>query len=240
VGALVLGSLQAQELAVTARVRAVQEITIVPQVSGMIVERSAKRGSRVAKGEVLLRVDSELFELAVERAKALTSIAEASLTLARSHYARIEGLIDRGSVDQATLDEAKAQLQIRDAELQSARVHLRESEIQWSRTQITSPIDGYLLELHPEIGSLVTPQSNVAVVTSVDDLIIEAFLSSEERARVDSAKTLAFWWNKKEIHAPILEAAEAAASNSLFRLVLKVPEDCKDLRAGTRGSIVLP
>lgn len=97
------------------------KISIVPEVGGAVVERSARleAGARVAAGELLVRVDPAPFRLAVEQAEGDLARLEASverlalseasererlvllqktLALTRADHDRAKGLLEEGSV----------------------------------------------------------------------------------------------------------------------------------------------
>lgn len=230
----------AQEEPIYARVRAEHELTLHSEVQGLVIERPATRGSLIKKDDVLLRIDPTSFQLQVERGKALLEIAEAQLDWAKSTLKRAEGLFEGGSADQAALDEARAMERIRRAEVAVAQTNLREAQRNLHRTEIRSPMDGYLTELHPEIGSYVTVQTPVAELQSTGALLAEAFLTSAERVRVEPHRELLLRWDGGEVRAQVRECADAAGRRQTFRLILQLPADQPKLKAGMKGHIFIP
>ncbi|HMS17971.1 MAG TPA: efflux RND transporter periplasmic adaptor subunit, partial [Planctomycetota bacterium] len=228
-----------EEEPVYARVRAEQELTLHSEVQGIVVERTATRGSLVKKNDVLLRLDPTAFRLQVERCQALVELADAQLDWATSTLKRAEGLFKEGSADQSALDEAQAMARIRRAELAVAQTHLKDAERNLDRTEIRSPIDGYLSELHPELGTYVTIQTLVAEVQSTGALLAEAFLTSAERVRVESHRELLLRWDGGEVRGVVRECADAAGRRQTFRLILQLPDHQPKLKAGMKGLILI-
>jgi HlyD family secretion protein len=96
------------------------DIRLAPEVGGRIVLLTVKEGDRVEAGTVVLRLDGRDHELAVERAKAEQSQAEAQLRLLQAGSRR-EDIRQAEAQAQAIRDElaaARAELEGAEADLQ--------------------------------------------------------------------------------------------------------------------------
>ena len=77
----------------TGRLEAVQSVEIRPRVGGYIDRIAFQEGTRVRKGEILLRIDPRPFRAEVERQAAARTRALAQLDLAKTNHARAQRLI---------------------------------------------------------------------------------------------------------------------------------------------------
>jgi RND family efflux transporter MFP subunit len=132
--------------------RANNSVTVKPYTSGRLTSIEVESGSRVGAGTVIARIDSEVEEIAVDRAGFALADAEAKLERMRSLR----------SANTAT------QVQVTDAELavSNARLALRDAQLNLDRRSITSPIAGIVGILPVEAGNYVATDT---VVATIDD-----------------------------------------------------------------------
>ncbi len=98
------------------------------RVSGKLTELKVRPGQQVKKGELLARLDATDFKLKVEQ-------AQARYQLSKAQFDRANTLIGQKLVSQAMFDEAKAQLQVADADLKTSQTNL-------SYTEMLAPFSG--------------------------------------------------------------------------------------------------
>ena len=92
------------------------EVRLAPEAGGRILELKLDEGTRVSRGDVVLRLDARDAELALERARAQLAAAEAQLRL-----------LEAGS-RQEDVRQAEAQLAAARSEVASARTELESAE----------------------------------------------------------------------------------------------------------------
>ncbi len=137
-----------------ATVEAREDLQIKAQLDGVVVETSAREGSRVSKGDVIARIDPRDYEIAL-------SGAEASHDQAFKALKRAERLLKKSIISENEYDIALANEKTLKARLDKARLDLE-------RTEITSPISGVLNRLDAKVGNLMSPGSPVAQVLDVN------------------------------------------------------------------------
>lgn len=170
-------------------VQARTESTLVPQVSGRIVEvhPSFRNGGFFDRDTVLLRIDPSDYETAVTIARA--ELARARLGLAEEEALSIQARRDweRLGRKDAPSDlvlrhpqraEAEATVAAAEARLQQARRNLE-------RTRISVPYSGRVLEQRVDIGQVVTPGTQLGHVYAVDYAEIRLPLSERQLGFVD-------------------------------------------------------
>jgi HlyD family secretion protein len=144
-------------------------VQVGSQVSGRIQSLGADFNSVVKKGQVIARIDPELFRAAVEQAKANLLVAQSNVTKseaqvddARRQADRSRELFSKHLIAQADFDTAETNRRVAEATLDSARsssvqaeAALHQSKINLDYTTITSPIDGTVISRNVDVGQTV-------------------------------------------------------------------------------------
>lgn len=165
-------------------VESLRETNLAAEVQGRVVDISPnlKRGGRVTKGEVLVKLDTADYQTAL--ASAEVHAAEASLELDQ----------ERARVEQARLDwdklgqgEPRNPLVLRapylkaaEAKLDSARQQVEKARRDLERTQIVAPFDAGVRSASAEVGAVVAPGSMIAELYSNGEIEVRLPLSLED------------------------------------------------------------
>ncbi len=153
----------------TGRIRPELEVKISANVSGEIIGLYVKEGDRVKKGDLLVELDRNRYEAAVERAKSNLKSADASLKKANSEYKRALDLSKQNLISAAEMESADANLLLAESNLEQARANLDQAEDDLSKTRIYSPIDGTVSKLNKELGEIAlgsTFQADVIMIVA--------------------------------------------------------------------------
>ncbi len=157
------------------RIESVDTVQIRARVQGYLYKRDFKEGAEVQKGELLFEIERDAFEIAVEEAEASLASAKAALTLAQQTFNRNKNLVTQKSLSQSALDDAqsallqaKAMVQIREAELSNAKLNL-------GYTKIIAPMDGRVGRAAYSVGNLVGPESDSLVSLVAQDPMYVSF-----------------------------------------------------------------
>ncbi|MCT4625318.1 MAG: efflux RND transporter periplasmic adaptor subunit [Schleiferiaceae bacterium] len=152
------------------------EIKLSPEVSGEIIELNVKEGDKVKGGDVLVKINPDLYETSVTRAKAAVKSAEAAVSQseaqfneAEKSYNRNKSLKDQDVISQAEFDASQRmynvalhQLEASESQLESARATLKEARQNLKRTTIVAPQDGSISVLNVELGERVVGTAQMA------------------------------------------------------------------------------
>jgi RND family efflux transporter MFP subunit len=176
----------------TGTVQAAQEISIIPQTSGEViyVSPSMEEGGFFSKDEVLLKIDSTDYQLALEQAKATESKAELNLAtieswsrVARAEWERIKQ-VDEDEPNPLVVYEP--QLKNARAELASAKAAVKQAELNLERTEIRAPFNCRIRSENVDIGQYVRAGSSVAVVAGTDSAEVIVPLPLDELRWLDA------------------------------------------------------
>ncbi len=164
---------------------------VIPQVSGRVIEVSSafRPGSRVAKGDVLFRIDPADYRLAVERTLAEIEAARSELALLEAQ-ATAEKQVWNQQFPERKIPDLIArvpQIAATKARIHSAEAARETAELSLQRTVIRSPFNARVLDTRLAVGQVVSTGSRVGSVFSVDSLEIAVPVSLEELALIGDA-----------------------------------------------------
>ena len=144
----------------------VQVANIAPQISGKIVELRIVDNQFVRKGEVLYVIDPVDYEIAARTAKATLDQRAADLEVKQLQSARRLHLSDLATTPEEQQIYASNAAQAK-AAFDGAAHQLAQANLNLGRTNIVSPVDGYVTNFLLRVGDFaVTGVSNVSVIDS--------------------------------------------------------------------------
>ena len=176
------------------------EVKITAEVNGQITELPVKEGDVVAKGDLLVQLNPDIYDAALLRAEAGLNSAKSNLASARAQVAqgeanqlaaerafqRAEALLAQKVISQAEYDQTEASFltanatltsaneSVRSAEyaIRSGEASLQEAKDNLSRTTLRAPQAGVVTALVKEIGESVQGNGFTAgeVIMNVSDL----------------------------------------------------------------------
>lgn len=184
-------------------VKARRRAQISPEVGGRAVEVPRREGERVAKGDVLLRLDTSVLDAQValsrrelQAAQAQRQQACANAERARRELARISRLAEDGILSADALDEAQTAAATTRSACEAAQAGAAQAQAaidvhgrQIGLTVIRAPFDGIVADLSIEVGEYTTPSPPGMPIPPVIDLIDpESVFVSAPMDEVDSAR----------------------------------------------------
>ena len=175
----------AAKVTASGTLQATVTVQVGAQVSGRIQKLNADFNSTVKKGQLLAKLDPELYKAAVEQANANHLSATASVTRAEAQQkdaeisaARAKALFDQSLLSAADLQTAdtnfvvaKAATDVAKASLAQANASLHQAQVNLSYTEIFSPIDGTVISRAVDVGQTVAASLSAPVIfTIAEDL----------------------------------------------------------------------
>lgn len=124
------------------RTSATESVTVLPQVTGKVMEVHFRDGAIVKKGDLLFTIDERPFQAVLDQANATLAQDQATLEWARSEFNRVEGLKNTGAVSATDLETKKNALAVAQAKLKGDQAAIEKAKLDLEYCKITSPIDG--------------------------------------------------------------------------------------------------
>jgi membrane fusion protein (multidrug efflux system) len=148
-----------QTVAAVGTFRSNEAVMVRPELASRIVSFNFTEGQKVAKGQVLVKLDASLDE-------ALLAQAEAALVLAKANYERATSLMTRQAGTEKAVDEARAALR-RD----EAIVALGRSRVE--KYTLVAPFDGVVGLRRVSIGSYLQAGADIVNLEQIDPLKVD-------------------------------------------------------------------
>ncbi|WP_420591702.1 efflux RND transporter periplasmic adaptor subunit [Bacterioplanoides sp.] len=164
----------------TTRLQAPQTVELRPRVSGVIESIEFTEGSRVKKGDLLVKLDPRPFAAEVNRLKAQRDAAKAALKQAQLEERRSSSLRKNKAISAEEADARVFQAQQRRAELASVEAALESARLNLEFTAIRSPLNGNTSNAFIQPGNTVNANSSV-LTNLVSTEQVHAYFDIDER-----------------------------------------------------------
>ncbi|MBL4735188.1 MAG: efflux RND transporter periplasmic adaptor subunit [Flavobacteriales bacterium] len=152
------------------------EVKISPDVSGEIIELAVKEGDKVNRGDLLVKINPDIYLASVDRMDAALNSAKASLANSKARfieaqatYKRNKKLWDEKVISDAEMEGITANMQVAEQNMvsaefniKSANASLKESRDNLAKTMIFAPVSGIVYMLSIEKGERVVGTSQMA------------------------------------------------------------------------------
>jgi len=184
-----------EEVSASGKIQPEKEILIAPDASGEIVGLYVKEGDSVHAGQLLLKINPDIYESNLDKALAMLNSAKANLANAKarlaqteaqmsksnSDYKRSKDLHEKQVISDADFEAAKSQYEVGKAQVDAAKesvqaaiysvknseAAVKEAENNLRKTAVFSPIDGTISKLSKELGERVSGASQFSGGTEV-------------------------------------------------------------------------
>ncbi|MDX5372056.1 MAG: efflux RND transporter periplasmic adaptor subunit [Pseudomonadaceae bacterium] len=145
--------------------KAFQGVDLTAEVQGTVKEVLFQSGEKVALGQPLLQLDSE-----VERA--ILATAEAVRALARVEYQRGQDLIKRQAISKSEFDRLNA-------ELLKAEASVTQLKAELDKKRILAPFAGTIGIRQVDVGDYLSPGTSFATLQDLSRLYVDFFLPEQ-------------------------------------------------------------
>ena len=161
----------------------VQVANVAPQISGQIVEVRTYDNQHVHKGDILYVIEKFDFEVALENAKASIVTREADLAVKKAQNARRAILTTLStSIEEKQVFDGNAKMA--EAALLSAKAAFSQAEINLQRTEVRSPVDGYVTNLLMRVGDYARAGTPNISVIDKNSYWIDAYFEETKLANI--------------------------------------------------------
>ena len=155
--------------------------TMAPEVAGRIVELPATDNQFVHKGDLLLVIDPTNYKIALQLADAAVDQAQATAQNAQREAERRRKLDDLSvSVEQRQIFDANAVAS--QAQYQQAVANRDQAKVNLERTQIRSPVNGWVTNLLAQLGDYATVGRNEISITDANSFWVDAYFEETQLA----------------------------------------------------------
>jgi HlyD family secretion protein len=223
-----------ETVSATGKIQPEIEVKISSEVSGEIIALPVKEGQVVKKGDLLVKINPDLYTSGYNRTvsnlsgtKAGLSQADATFKEAKASYDRSKTLFDKGIISRSDWDKAiaafegaKANKESAYFNVQSANATVKEAKDNLGRTTIYAPADGTISSLDVELGERVlgTQQmtgTELLRVANLNNMEVEVDVNENDIVKInigDSTKIQVDAYLKKEFKGIVTSISNSASA----------------------------
>ncbi|MBQ9376628.1 MAG: efflux RND transporter periplasmic adaptor subunit [Schwartzia sp.] len=163
------------------QVRGRDEVKILPQVTGAIVEKYVQGGQFVDEGQALYRIDPRQYEAAVLSARATLAQSQATLDNARIDLQRDEELLSSAAIAEQTVTTQRARVNEYEAVVAANEALLQRAQDNLDDTVVYAPMYGRLDVNDVAVGTYaVSGQTALVTIGTVDPVYVQFSISETE------------------------------------------------------------
>lgn len=223
-----------ETVSATGKIQPEIEVKISSEVSGEIIMLNVKEGQVVKKGDLLVKINPNLYTSGYNRSlsnlsgsKAGLSQAEATFKEAKANFERSKILFEKGIISKsdwdtaiATFEVAKASKQNAYFAVQSASATVNEAKDNLGRTVIYAPADGTISMLNVELGERVlgTQQmtgTEILRIANLNTMEVEVDVNENDIVKIkvgDEAKVEVDAYLKKQFKGIVTSISNSASA----------------------------
>ena len=169
----------------------IASVAVKPRVDSEIVGVHFRDGAMVQKGELLFTLDSRAIEAQIRQVQGQLEGARANLEQAERDVARYTELIAKSATTQVTLNNARTQVNIYRASLESNTGQLENLNVQLSYCTIRAPITGRASMAAVKVGNFVRQADLTPLATIIQTAPIYVTFSVPQGYLPDLRQALA-------------------------------------------------
>ncbi len=143
-----------------------QQLAVISEVQGKIMQLNYKNGDFVQAGAVLLSVDNEAIQIQMD-------LAKVNLAKTEKDLARLKNLLGEGGITQQQIDDVQNAVE-------NLKGQIRSLDKQMRTTQVKAPISGTITGRTVEKGAFIAPAMKILDIVNVNRLKMAVYLTGEE------------------------------------------------------------
>jgi HlyD family secretion protein len=223
-----------ETVSATGKIQPEIEVKIASMVSGEIISLPIKEGQVVKKGDLLVKINPDLYTSGLNRSvanlsatKSGLSQADASFKEAKANYDRNKTLFAKGIISKSDWDKVVASFEVAKASkqsayfnVQSASATVNEARDNLGRTIIYAPADGTISVLNVELGERVLGTQQMAGteilrVANLNNMEVEVDVNENDIVKIkvgDEAKVEVDAYLKKQFKGVVTSISNSASS----------------------------
>jgi HlyD family secretion protein len=254
-----------ETVSATGKIQPEIEVKIASMVSGEIIDLPIKEGQVVKKGDLLVKINPDLYTSGLNRSvanlsgtKAGLSQSDASFNEAKANYERNKTLFEKGIISKSDWDKSVASFEVAKASkqsayynVQSASASVNEAKDNLGRTVIYAPADGTISVLNVELGERVLGTQQMAGtellrVANLNNMEVEVDVNENDIVKIkvgDLANVEVDAYLKKEFKGVVTSISNSASTAltadqvTNFKVKVRILKDSyQDLVAGKPAS----
>ncbi|MEN9336071.1 MAG: Macrolide export protein MacA [Bacteroidota bacterium] len=225
-----------ETVSATGKIQPEIEVKVSSQVSGEIIQLPVKEGQVVKKGDLLVKINPDIYTSGLNRTvsnyagtKAGLTQADASFKEAQANFERNKTLFEKGIISKADWDKAIANFEVAKANKQTAYYNVKsanasvvEAKDNLGRTIIYAPADGTISVLNVELGEKILGTQQMAGtellrVANLNNMEVEVDVNENDIVKInigDETNIQVDAYLKKEFKGIVTSISNSATTST--------------------------
>jgi len=210
-------------------VAAAQEVTLYPQDSGIVTDVAFTPGSKVTKGETLIRLDDSDQQVALEKAKIALDTAQSALD-------RAGQLAKSNNITTVALTDARSAQQ-------NAAIGLKAAENDLAKRTVTAPFTGVIGLTDIAVGDLINSSKAIATLDDMSKVTVAFDVPERASGLVAIGQPVAA--STEALAGRTFKGTISAIDNRVdpvartLRVEATLPNDASDLKPGMALTVAM-
>lgn len=153
------------------RFEAIQNVSVIPRVSGAITQVLFRNGQDVKANQPLFIIDPRPFKAAYDQALGDLDNAKANEEIAQANYERGKGLIKEQALSRELFETRRAAAEQAVAQVETAKAAAETARLNLEFTTVKASVDGRMSDRKVSIGDIVTANSTqLSTIVTLDPI----------------------------------------------------------------------
>ncbi|MEG0860650.1 MAG: HlyD family secretion protein [Pseudomonas sp.] len=174
-----------------AKIRA-DVVIIAPDVSGWVRELKVHDNQQVKAGELLMSIDRDRFEAALDKANAVAETRQQQLRL-REHEASRRAALGPQAISAELRENAQINAAVARGELHQAQADVKAAAINLARSQVKAPRNGHITNLRLAEGNYVNAGQPVMALIDDSTFYVQAYFEETKLPRIRVGDPVKVW-----------------------------------------------
>nr|WP_314266339.1 HlyD family secretion protein [uncultured Moellerella sp.] len=188
---------------------------VTAEVSGKVEALLITDNQAVKKGELLLVIDSTDYEIKVRESELEHNELLVQYNFAKNQLARRTKL-NQVAISKEELEDSKSRLDSLSKKIELAKVKIEKAKLDLSRTQIKSPVNGFITNLSLKTGNYINAGSPLFAIVDKDSYYVIAYLEETKMVNVAVGNTakIKLYGNNEELNGTVQSIGRAIDDNN--------------------------
>jgi RND family efflux transporter MFP subunit len=174
-----------------ARIRA-DVVVIAPDLSGWVVDLKVHDNQEVKAGDLLLSLDRQRYQAALDKAQAVANTRQQQLRL-RDHEAQRRASLGPQAISAELKENAQITADIARGSLKEAQADVALAELNLARSEVRAPRTGQITNLRLAQGNYVTAGQPVMALVDEESFYVQAYFEETKLPRIRIGAPVKVW-----------------------------------------------
>ncbi|MFN7506420.1 MAG: efflux RND transporter periplasmic adaptor subunit, partial [Limnobacter sp.] len=210
------------------------------QVGGKLTARLADVGDKVAKGQVLAKIDPQDLSLALQAAQAQFDAAATEHTQLKTDLERAKTLKQQNFISQAELDRKQLAFDAASSRLTQTRAQLSTQANQRQYGELRAPGNGVVSSVYAEAGQVLAPGQAVFQWADENEVQVSMAVPENKVSEIKPGRDakVFLWSGKQALNAKVREVSPVADPiTRTFAVLLDVADPTRISRFGMSATV---